>query len=157
MKLRFVTCHDIVSAAIRTAEFGFWASHVEAVIPDGRLLGAHFKGGVQARMPGYDADDVTRQLFITLPATAEMDIAFHVFLEGQLGKPYDVDAIAALVAERDWAKPDAWFCSELIAAGLRHCGWFASDLAVGFAKITPRDLMLIISGRIPIESDAVAA
>jgi hypothetical protein len=30
--LRFVTCHDIVSAAIRTYEYGFWTSHVEAKI-----------------------------------------------------------------------------------------------------------------------------
>lgn len=53
--LRFVTGNSFVSAAIQRAEYGFWASHVEALMPDGTLLGAHIDGGVQARPRGYRA------------------------------------------------------------------------------------------------------
>ena len=56
--------------------------------------------------------------------------------------------IAGLVAGRDWRETDSWFCSELIAAALVACGWFPTPLAADFAKITPRDMLLIVSGRV---------
>ena len=149
MKLRFVTSNDFISAAIRAGEYGFWASHAEAVMPDATYLGAHIDGGVKARPPGYDAKAMRRELFVTLPATGEQDAAFYVFLRGQVGKPYDMEAIAALVAERDWRAPDSWFCSELQAAALEACGQLPK-LAADVAKITPRDLLLILSGRVAI-------
>jgi hypothetical protein len=148
--LRFVDGQDVVAAGIRAAEYGFWAIHTEALMPDGTLLGAHWDGGVQARAHDYDAGQYTKDLYVSIPTTAEMTDAFHSFLRAQLGKPYDVEAIAAFVAGRDWQKPDAWFCSELQAAALAHCGWFTSALAEQFNKITPRDLLLIVSGRVAI-------
>jgi uncharacterized protein YycO len=148
MILRFVTGNALISRAIRTAEYGFWASHVEAQMPDDTLLGAHFDGGVLARKVGYDKADTTREMFVHLPATTIQDDAFHAFLRGQLGKPYDLTAVEAIPVARDWTTPNAWFCSELQAAALRACGWFACDLAAQFSKITPRDLLLILSGRV---------
>ena len=56
--IRFVTCRDIVSAGIRGFEYGFWASHTEALMPDGTLLGAHWQGGVLARPHDYDKGTV---------------------------------------------------------------------------------------------------
>ena len=150
--LRFVSGADALSAAIRAGEYGFWANHVEALMPEGTLLGAHVDGGVQARPRGYDKASTLREVYLDLPAPDAQADAFHAFLRAQLGKPYDITAIAALVAERDWTTPDAWFCSELQAAALRAAGWFASDLATAFAKITPRDLLLILSGRVSISS-----
>ena len=38
----------------------------------------------------------------------------------QVGKPYDKLAIVAFAVNRDWRSPDAWFCDELVAAGLEH-------------------------------------
>ena len=35
-------------------------------------------------------------------------------------KPYDKLAIVAFAVNRDWRSPDAWFCDELVAAGLEH-------------------------------------
>lgn len=154
--LRFVTCADAVSAGIRLGEYGYWASHVEAVMPDGTYLGAHFDGGVQARLRTYDAGKFTRQLFVALPCEPEQNFRFIKFLEDQIGKPYDIEAIAALVAERDWRAPDSWYCSELQAAALEECGWFTSPLAAEVSKITPRDLLLILSGRVPIVLPAAA-
>jgi hypothetical protein len=148
-QIRFVTCDDIVSAAIRGAEYGFWASHVEALMPDGKLLGAHYDGGVLERDVGYDAGIMARELYVPLPMPADREAKFYDFLRSQLGKAYDVEAIAAIVSQRDWRAPDSWFCSELQAAALEACGYLPT-LAADVAKITPRDLLLILSGEIPI-------
>jgi hypothetical protein len=148
--LRFVTGDSMVSAAIRHAEYGFWASHVEALMPDGTLLGAHIDGGVMARPRDYDKGQFTRERFVDIDAAPDVCDRFQAFLRSQLGKPYDTTAILAFVAARDWQEKDSWFCSELQAAALVACGWFASPLATEFNHITPRDLLLIVSGRVAI-------
>lgn len=150
MQLRFVDGHDFVARAIAAGEYGFWCIHVDAVMPDDTLLGAHLDGGVLARPSGYDAGQRTRELIVSLPSTAEQDDAFHAFLRAQIGKPYDLTAIAALVLGRDWTEADSWFCSELQAAALVHAGWFPAAPATAFAKITPRDLLLMVSARYPV-------
>jgi hypothetical protein len=155
--LRFVTGNSLVSAAIRRAEYGFWASHVEAVMPDGSLLGAHIDGGVQARPRDYDKGEFARELFVEIETAPDVCNRFHAFLRSQLGKPYDTTAIAAFVAARDWQEKDSWFCSELQAAALVECGWFAWPLATEFNHVTPRDLLLIISGRVAITAKEEAA
>jgi hypothetical protein len=149
INLRFVTCKDPVSAAIRAGEYGFWASHAEAVMPDGTLLGAHYDGGVQARPKGYDAGTVVREEIVSLPCAASVEQSFLDFLRSQLGKPYDLEAIAALELERDWRAPDSWFCSELQAAALERAGYLL-PLAADVAKITPRDLLILLSARVPV-------
>lgn len=146
--LRWVTSHSAVSDGIRLFEYGFWATHVEAVMPDGKLLGAHIDGGVQERPSGYDAAQMTRQQFVSFDVALDMEKKFLDFLRAQVGKPYDVTAIAAFVAGRDWQEPDSWFCSELQAAALVNAGWFVYPLATGISQITPRDLLLMISGRV---------
>ncbi len=152
--LRFVTCNDPISAAIRVGEYGFWASHAEALMPDGTLLGAHYDGGVQARPRGYDAAIMERELYVKLPCSVTIEAAFLNFLRAQLGKPYDLEAIAGLVAERDWRSPDSWYCSELQAAALESSGCFL-PLAAGAAKITPRDLLLIVSASVRVARNAM--
>jgi hypothetical protein len=149
INLRFVTCSDAVSAGIRFGEYGFWASHVEAVMPDGSLLGAHYDGGVQSRLKGYDAATIQREEIVSLPCADAVEQKFLDFLCGQIGKPYDLEAIVGLVAQRDWRSPDSWFCSELQAAALEESGYML-PLAADVAKITPRDLLLIVSARIPL-------
>lgn len=144
--LRFVTCADAVSAGIRAFEYGFWASHVECLMPDGTLLGAHYDGGVQARAHDYDKGKFTKELY--LQVALDEPTMFYAFLTSQLGKPYDITAIEALVFDRDWNEADSWFCSELQAAALAHAGFFPSELATTFSKITPRDLLLILSARV---------
>lgn len=55
----------------------------------------------------------------------------------EIGKPYDWSAIFGLALRTGWDKPDAWFCSELIA----HCvGLFRADRT---GRITPEDLWKI--------------
>jgi hypothetical protein len=145
--IRFVTCQDAVSAGIRGFEYGFWASHAEALMPDGTLLGAHYDGGVEARPRDYDKGKFTREQFEAIATTPEMAEIFHTFLRAQIGKKYDVMAIAGIVLQRDWQHADRWFCSELMAAALSECGFFPPHLAEEFNHVTPRDLLLILSGR----------
>lgn len=149
--IRFVTTSgDPVSDGIRKFEFGFWATHVEALMPDGTLLGAHADGGVMARPATYDKNKFSREMYVELPATPQQADSFHQFLREQLGKPYDFIGIAGIALGRDWQSPDRWFCSELIAAALCHCGVFPPHLATEFNHVTPRDVLLIVSGRIPL-------
>ena len=147
--LRYVTDNDVISASIRTFEYGYWASHVEALMIDGTLLGAHADGGVQARLHDYDKGQFSKELYVVLPTTQAMDDKFYQFLKDQIGKPYDMRAIAALILDRDWREPSAWFCSELIMAALEYCSWIPK-LADDVTHITPRDSLLIVSSHVAL-------
>lgn len=145
--IRFVTCNDPISAAIRAAEYGFWASHAEALMPDGTLLGAHAEGGVLARPHDYDKGQFTKEQYVNLNISDDLANKFYNFLKLQLGKPYDLTAIAAFIVGRNWREQDSWFCSELQAAALENCGYFSNPLATEVNHITPRDLLLILSSK----------
>ena len=147
--IRFVGGNDFISGWIRRAEYGFWATHVETLMPDGTLLGAHASGGVQARPKDYDKGEFSKELFVPIPATPEQTNAFHTFLRAQIGKLYDFAAIVGIVAQRDWQNDKAWMCSELVSAGLcqKKVGIFPPHLATELNRVTPRDLLLIVSGR----------
>jgi hypothetical protein len=162
IRLRFVTGNSWISNAIRAGERDGWCTHVEAAMPDGTLLGAHLDGGVQARPAGYDKTEMTRELFVDLdsaPAGTEAVLAavfraheedtFRDFLRAQLGKPYDTEAVLGLGVGRNWRNADSWFCSELIAAALETCGYLPK-LSAADNHISPRDLLLVLSGRILI-------
>jgi hypothetical protein len=150
--IRFVTGGDPVSDGIRAFEYGFWATHTEALMPDGSLLGAHAKGGVLARDHDYDKSEFTRELYVAIPSTPEQADAFYSYLREQVGKPYDFLAIAGIALRRDWRSENSWFCSELIASALSQANVhvFPSHLAEDFNHVTPRDVLLIVSGRLDL-------
>jgi hypothetical protein len=153
IRLRFVTCNDEISAAIRLRE-NFWASHVEAVTPAGKYLGAHCDGGVQARAPGYDGRVLRQELFVDLAETAPGQAdEFYAFLNRHIGEPYDFKSILGFLVPGIAAhQPQHIICSALQALALRQCEWFAAPLVEPAHKITPRDLLLIISGRAAVAS-----
>jgi hypothetical protein len=155
IRLRFVTCRDPISDGIRLRE-NFWASHVEAVTPQGSYLGAHADGGVQARAAGYDATILQRELFVELPESAPGQAAeFYAFLARHMGEPYDFKSILGfLVPDIVAHQRQHVICSALQTLALRQCGWFATPLAEPAHKISPRDLLLIISGRIPVPASS---
>ncbi|MGH6980467.1 MAG: hypothetical protein ACREFC_04605, partial [Stellaceae bacterium] len=146
--LQFAYQRDLSGALIRFYQRG-WPTHVDAVMPDGRLLGARLgrcgalRPGVQIRKPGYAPFVRTERVVLDVSALAEA--AFHAFLEGQLGKPYDWRAILAFAVHRDWRERDAWYCSELIAAALEHARFFPRPLPSPVNLLTPRDLLLLVS------------
>lgn len=152
IRLRFVTCHDPISQGIRLRE-NFWASHVEAVTPEGKYLGAHCDGGVQARPVDYDAPILQQELFVDLAETAPgQGDEFYAFLNRHIGEPYDFESILGfLVPDIPAHQPQHVICSALQALALRQCRWFAAPLVEPAHKITPRDLLLIISGRVDVE------
>lgn len=150
--LRFVRYSSITSSAIELDQRDGWATHVESVTPDGQhWLGSQTPEGVLARPVGYDSSSViVRQQFVTLPdATPEQAKEFYSFLTAQEGTPYDYLAIAGLALGRNWRAGHKWFCSELIAAGLEHCGYW--KLASETNHVDPRDLYLLLSARFKID------
>ncbi|HEY6258031.1 MAG TPA: hypothetical protein VIY51_19785 [Xanthobacteraceae bacterium] len=152
IRLRFVCGRDTVSLGIRARE-NFPFSHAEAVTPDGRYLGAHADGGVQAREPGYDAAYLERALFVDLPETqAGQAAAFYAFLDRHIGEPYDFESILGfLVPGLELHQARHVICSAFMTLALRQCGWFAAPLCEPAHKISPRDLLLMISARIAID------
>jgi len=149
--LRFVAHFGIFNWACRIAEYGFWCTHCEAVMPDRTLLGA-ISDGVKARSPRYDAGTFSKELFLDIKSTVEQEDIFYAFIESQIGKPYDTWAIISyFYPSRDWQSFDAWYCSELIGTALAECGILPKEMAVKFSRITPRDLLLLISTLIEAE------
>ena len=142
--IRFVSHPGIFNWGTEKFQYGFWADHVDTVLPDGRLLGAHF-AGVQILPSNYDAGKFSRELRVSLKTTEVQEMGFYSFLSNQVGKPYDFRALIAFAFNRDWQSPDSWICDELVAAAFAACGIFPQHLAIGFNRITLRDLLLLVS------------
>jgi hypothetical protein len=154
VKIRFVQGNEFASKMIIAQEktcMPFTPSHVEAVMPaTGMYVGAHFKGGVQARPPGYDKDVTTQELILELEATPAQDLMFYQFLEKHIGEPYDWEAIIGFVIPEHAHIQNHVICSALIALALRACNWFPYRLAAPAHLIDPRDLLLMLSTRMQI-------
>jgi hypothetical protein len=149
IRLRFVHCHDSISDGIVFDTGGLY-SHAECVTPDGKYLGAHADGGVQARPSDYDKGQFDRELFVDLPADDAMTAAFYAYAEKHIGQPYDFGAIFGFVLHLNDHDKGKVICSALMTLCLRACGWFATPLSLPAHQISPRDLLLVISGRQPI-------
>ena len=151
--LQFVGASGASSELIEWFSQGV-VSHVDAVLPNGWLVGARDDevggkpSGVQVRPPGYAT--WSRIVRVTLAASDFMVKSFYDLVLGEVGKPYDETAIATFAAGREWRDADAWFCSELQGAMLERCGYFASPLATPANKLTPAGLLLACSARVPV-------
>jgi hypothetical protein len=153
IRLQFVAASGFLSGLIRWFSHGAGGvgiSHVDAVLPDGRLLGARFDKadgvrGVAIRRPNYEK--WIYRAVIELPCDKGVEEAFYAALESQLGKPYDWRAILAFFFNRDWRARDSWYCSELQAWALEppQSGFFQHPLALTVNRITPGDLLLLTS------------
>jgi len=155
IRLRFVAGLDDISLAIiarSQVAMPFTPSHVECVTPEGKYLGQHAEGGMQARDPGYDKSYLAREMFIDLPATPQQSDAFYAYMTASIGEPYDWKAIL------DYALPinlhvfDHAICSAKVELGLRNktSPWLRWPLTVPAHLISPRDLLLTISGIIEV-------
>ena len=152
MLIRFCTGNSIPDKIVRWGQRDGWPSHCEWKMPDGRLYGAHLFGGVRFRPAGYDKATNTRELIVNVPLMPAQYEKWAEFMFAQHLKPYDKWAVLGLGLGRNWRDPDQWFCSELVIAGLEHCG-FLPRLASVVYHISPRDALMILSALIPI-SDA---
>ena len=133
--LQFSTTNHLSSKAIRFFTWS-WASHVDFVLPSGKLLGALAEqdgGGVKI----HDAQGYTRTERFTVDAPESIiNIA-----KTQIDKPYDWSGIFGLVLRnRNWESDDKWFCSELVAWAFKQAGY--PLLHETSFRITPRDLLI---------------
>lgn len=121
-------------------------------MPGGGLLGARSDlvggrpAGVQERAASYVYG--CRTVRVAVPFGGED--TFTGFLRSQVGAPYDPLAIVGFVAGRDWRSTNAWFCSELIARALELAGVFKYPIAAPVNRITPADLLLMLSAVAPV-------
>lgn len=108
-------------------------SHVDFVLPDGRLLGARGMGGVDIR----EAEHYSRCERFQVKAPADV---LHIAVN-QVGRPYDWAGILGWGLHRDWQDQERWFCSELIAWAFQQAGHPLLRTPKVW-RITPRDLLL---------------
>jgi uncharacterized protein YycO len=141
LTIRLVTSNDIISALIRDKTWCAY-SHVEFILDDGTTLGAHADGGVRIRPIDYAV--FTAVKVITITVTEEQKAAVLAFAHAQVGKAYDMGAIAGIVLHRDWRNADKWFCSELVVAALEQ-GNVIHRIADNVDRIVPRDVLIILS------------
>jgi hypothetical protein len=156
--LQFCAFDSLMGQAIEWFTQGN-VGHVDAVLPDGSLLGAQNMDGLGDQPAGVqirpaDYGNMTNKIRVRLSATDGQADTFWSFLTAQIGKPYDISAIEAFVVGRDWHDADSWFCSELIAAALEHAGIFPAELASPANKITPAALLLVCSAFVPVGAEA---
>lgn len=167
MKIRFVQGSGLISQAIvaqsKTA-MPFTPSHVETISEDGlSYIGAHIKDGIQARPIGYDKDTTLHGLILDLPANLfssgspfvaadkpKQDRLFWDFMQSKIGEPYDWHAIVGFVVPAHEHVVNTAICSAIATLALRHCFWFPDPLAVPAHLISPRDLLLMVSARMPV-------
>ena len=137
--IRFITEDDPISWAIRK-ETNSPVSHVEFGMDDGTWLGAHFDGGVQVRKADYAKTTLDERYAI--PVTTEQRFQILSFAAEQVGKAYDMEAIAGIMAHHDWRCQDKWFCSELVTAACEAGGLYLLRVSHLFQTVTPRDLYM---------------
>lgn len=145
--LQFCEGSGLESAMIKWFGHGKF-SHVDCVLPEGTLLGARsdtiqgIAPGVRIRPKGYIHGEVLE--VVKVACSDDQEAEFYRFLHEQIGKPYNKMGIFAFVFATDWTTEGAYFCSELIAAGLASIGILAG-MAQPANKIDPDDLRLMLS------------
>lgn len=124
-------------------------SHTEMLSRDGKsYIGAHIDGGIQARPVGYDASSMKAEVLIDLGP--EGDDAAFAYMESKIGEPYDWKSIVDFLLPINWHQYNHVICSAFMALTLRKKSFFPYRLAVPAHMISPRDLLLTISGRMQI-------
>jgi hypothetical protein len=157
IRWQFVRGSGLSSAAIAWFSSGVF-SHVDTVLPDGRLLGARsdtvggITPGVRIRPANYEK--WAHRMVMEIPCTAWQENAYYEFLHKQIGKPYDKRAIWGFVTGRNWRDDDSWICSEVTAASA-EAGTLFPRLYLPVNKITPVALACLgsaIKGKIAYSS-----
>lgn len=151
---RFVAGTGLVSRAIIAQEktsMPITPSHVEVLTEDGsHYIGAHLDGGVQARPVGYDKGQFSAELLLPLTTTPAQDRIIYDFMTSRIGEPYDWQAILGFIVPEHFHVPNHVICSALATLAARKSQWLPWPVAAPAHLISPRDLLLIISGRMQV-------
>jgi hypothetical protein len=171
--LRFVHCAGFTSTLIDYKESNkycmpFPPSHVECVTPDGRWLGQHGFGGMEARPSGYDhnaveitADGRRCEIIVSLPCTQAQHDAFYGYMLSKIGMPYDwLSLLGFVLTDVDFHTKGHLVCSAIVTAGLRatptgvvaagFTPYLKWPLTLPFHLIDPATLFLMISSHVEI-------
>jgi len=120
-------------------------SHVEAVMPDGSIIAALIGEGVVRKPGDYDTTS-TSQIFVDVAMSSHALDLWTKYLESRLGRPYDMDAIVGIALHLNWHQRLGFICSMLLTLSLRKSCTFPVPLSEPAHEVTPRDLLLILSG-----------
>lgn len=134
--IQFSSTNQLGSKAISFLTWS-WASHVDFVLPDGKLFGSlaiKNGGGPQIHEVRTNYSRIERYV-----VDAPDDVL--KFAMEQAGKPYDWQGILGILArKRNWEDDDSWFCSELVAYSFMKAGVpLLNEIPY---RITPRDLLI---------------
>ncbi|CCF95832.1 hypothetical protein B7R78_0014595 [Ralstonia solanacearum] len=138
IQLLFTATNGALSWAIQACTWSTW-SHVALVAGD-QVIESMPGHGVR-RVPLSGAIQCAdRHELVTIPARDPARIIAAA--AGQIGKPYDYQAIVGLGLHRDWQQADAWFCSELAAWAFHAAGepLFRVDCV---RRVTPQHLWML--------------
>lgn len=151
--LRFVEGTSLISRAIIAQEktaMPFTPSHVEAVIDaNGNGLGyvgAHITGGMLWRPLDYDKGEFSNELLLDIPMSTDQADTFNRFMLSMIGEAYDWQAILGFIIPEHFHMPNHVICSAAATLGLRKSSWLQWPLAAAAHLISPRDLLLVLSG-----------
>lgn len=126
------------SWVIRAVTWSEW-SHVEIVLPDGRLLGAAAPHGVQFYSMEERMAVATKAAIMHFPGDVE---AAMTWAQSQIGKPYDWTGVIGLGLHRDWEEDDKWWCSEFAGKFLKEGGFdpYRSEV---MRRLVPQHLWML--------------
>jgi hypothetical protein len=149
MRWQFVLGNDVFSRAIAWYGEGYGGfSHVDAIMPDGSLLGARDDSvggkppGVQIRPPEYAK--WTRRAIVQLPCSAADASLWQGWLRSQIGSPYDKPAILGFLIGKDDHHKGYWICSALQTGALEEVKRIPR-LIVPPNQVTPNTLLVVLS------------
>jgi hypothetical protein len=153
IQIQFSTSPAFSSAVIRRLTHSPF-SHVDLIVKDG-LLGVSGKddtindpGGVRIR-PFNAWPYLTKPKVAMLNCTDEVTEQVIAAARSQIGKPFDNDALYAMLNDlavqkpRDWRDPSQWFCSEFVIWSLEAGKIFPYTLAATANRLTPNDVLLV--------------
>jgi hypothetical protein len=142
-RVRAVTSNDFIADIIEIGTRAHF-DHIETVLPDGSIIAAHAAGGVRHQPADYDTSSMAQQ-FIDIPMSPDMLAKWVAYLESRVGCAYDFGAILDFILDVDEHVDVAYICSALTILSLRDIGVIPNPLSEPAHKISPRDVVLILS------------
>ncbi|HJW26438.1 MAG TPA: YiiX/YebB-like N1pC/P60 family cysteine hydrolase [Rhodocyclaceae bacterium] len=137
MRVLFCTSRLPGAALIRAVTWSAW-SHV-ALVDGDQVIEAVWPAVRVAPLAEVIASH-SDHVIADLPCHSPEDVIKAA--RSQVGKPYDLTALAGLLAHRDWQENDRWFCSELVAWAFSQGGspLFRPE---AMHRITPQHLWML--------------
>jgi hypothetical protein len=153
IRLQFVLGAELSSRLIAWYGNGYGGfSHVDAVMPDGSLLGARsdrvkakgaeYEPGVQIRLPGY-ASWIKKEVY-QLEVSPFVAKAWEARGRSLIGSQYDKGAIWGFITGHQDHDKGHWICSALQVDMLQTAGIF-QRIDIPSWQVTPNSLLLALT------------